>query len=242
MNVVARSTLVAFWRRHPRAEAPLRAWHDTIAKATLAGPADVKTAFGTGVDFISDNRVIFDIGGNQHRLIVRFSYRFKACQIRFVGTHREYVSVDPPTVEFKFMTSEVSAHVRNGVPNIRPIRTEADHRWALKEIDAYFGAEPEAGSADGDRFEVLIALVEAYEREHFPIEPVDPVDILHFAIADMGRSQAELARLLGSRARASEILSRKRALSLAQIRAISAAWHLPIALLAAPYRLAQDAA
>lgn len=101
MNVVARSTLVAFWRRHPRAEAPLRAWHDIIMKATPSGPADIKAAFGTGVDFIGDNRVIFDIGGNKFRLIVRFSYRFRACQLKFVGTHREYDSVNPLTVEFK---------------------------------------------------------------------------------------------------------------------------------------------
>ena len=128
------------------------------------------------------------------------------------------------------------------VPNIRALRTEADHRWALDEVSRYFDNEPEIGSPDGDRFEILLTLITAYENEHHPVPMADPIDILHFAIEDMGRSQAELAELLGSRARASEILNRKRHLTLAQIRLISEAWHLPIDALAAPYRLNRDAA
>ncbi len=128
------------------------------------------------------------------------------------------------------------------VENIRALRTEADHRWALDEVRRYFENEPEVGSADGDRFEVLLTLIAAYENEHYPIPVADPVNMLRFAIEDMGRSQAELAGLLGSRARASEILNRKRHLTLAQIRLISEAWHLPIEALAAPYRLDRDAA
>lgn len=139
-------------------------------------------------------------------------------------------------------TDTTSARPDSAVRNVRPIRSEADHAWALREVDRYFADEPEAGSPDGDRFEVLLTLIAAYEDKHHPIEPADPVEILYFAIQDMGRSQSELAALLGSRARASEILKRKRHLSLAQIRAISEAWRLPIALLAAPYRLERDAA
>ena len=123
---------------------------------------------------------------------------------------------------------------------IRPIRSEADHRDALQEIERLWGSP--RGTPAGDKLDVLATLVEDYEERTFPIAAADPVEILHAAITDMGRSQAELARLLGSRARASEILSRKRHLNVAQIRAISEAWHLPIALLAAPYRLEHDAA
>ena len=123
---------------------------------------------------------------------------------------------------------------------IKPIRTDEDHRAALKEIERLWGAA--RGTPDGDKIDVLATLVEAYENEHHPVPVADPVDMLHFAIEDMGRSQAELAELLGSRARASEILNRKRHLTLAQIRLISEAWHLPIDALAAPYRLNRDAA
>jgi HTH-type transcriptional regulator/antitoxin HigA len=110
----------------------------------------------------------------------------------------------------------------------------------VQEIERLWGSA--LGTPAGDRLDVLATLVDAYAERAFPIPAADPVEILHFAVTDMGRSQAELARLLGSRARASEILSRKRALNLAQIRAISEARHLPIALLAAPYRLEHDAA
>ena len=101
---------------------------------------------------------------------------------------------------------------------------------------------PPVGTRAGDRFEVRLTLIAAYEDQHFPIAAADPVEILHFAITDLGRSQSELDHLLGSPARASEILNRKRALTLGQIGAISAAWNLPIALLAAPYRLEGNAA
>lgn len=126
--------------------------------------------------------------------------------------------------------------------NVRPIRTDADLTWALREIQLYFDAPPAPGTSDGDRFDVLVTLVEAYETAHFPIGEVDPVACLHYAIRDLGRSQAELSELLGSRSRASEILHRRRALTLEHIRRIAEAWHLPIAILAKPYALVQDAA
>ena len=121
--------------------------------------------------------------------------------------------------------------------DIRPLRTESDLDWALEEIETYFDNQPALGTPDADRFDVLATLIEAYENKHHPIEPSDPVEVLHYAIEEKGHSQAELGLLLGSRARASEVLNRKRHLTLEQIRAISTAWNLPIALLAAPYDL-----
>ncbi|MDP4026772.1 helix-turn-helix domain-containing protein [Methylobacterium sp. NEAU 140] len=126
--------------------------------------------------------------------------------------------------------------------DIRPIRDEADYQWALKEIEPYFTDEPALGSPESDRFDVLAILIEAYENRHHPLGPSDPVRILHYAIEDLGRSQTELADLLGSRSRASEILNRKRCLTLEQAHRISTAWHLPLELLAVPYRLEGAAA
>ncbi|HEY8874892.1 MAG TPA: type II toxin-antitoxin system HigB family toxin [Stellaceae bacterium] len=62
-----------------------------------AGPADVKEQFGTAVDFVADNRVIFDIGGNKYRLVVHVAYRFKRVLVKFVGTHAQYDKIDPTT-------------------------------------------------------------------------------------------------------------------------------------------------
>lgn len=98
MQVIARSTLRLFWEREPRAEAPLKAWFAVASKADWKGPAEVKAAFGTSVDFIGDNRAIFDIGGNKYRLIVHFAYPYRRALIKFVGTHKEYDRINPETI------------------------------------------------------------------------------------------------------------------------------------------------
>ncbi|MBY0256060.1 helix-turn-helix domain-containing protein [Methylobacterium sp.] len=126
--------------------------------------------------------------------------------------------------------------------DIRPIRTDQDLTWAIDAIRPYFEHPPAAGSPEADRFDVLATLIQAYEDTEHTIEPVDPVDCLNYAIQNLGHSQGELAELLGSRSRASEILNRRRALTLEQIRLIHAAWHLPLTVLARAYPLAQDAA
>ena len=89
--------------------------------------------------------------------------------------------------------------------DIRLIRTDDDHRAALAEIEACWGA-PE-GTQKGDKLEILVALVELYEAKRWPIETgqnFDPIDVLDYAIEELGHSQGELAKLLGSRSRASE--------------------------------------
>ncbi len=98
--------------------------------------------------------------------------------------------------------------------DLHPIRTEADYDWALSEVERLMDLEPHLGSPSGDRLEILLLLVSNYEDRCYPIPQADPVTVLQFAIQDMGRSQSELAEILGSRSRASEILSRKRPLTL----------------------------
>src|SRR5271166_506520 len=121
--------------------------------------------------------------------------------------------------------------------DIRPIRTDEDHRAALDEIEACWGT-PE-GSDEGDKLEVLVALVEVYEAKRWPIETDEsfgPIDVLRYAVEELGHTQAELAELLGSRSRASEILSRRRALTVDMIHKISEAWKIPADLLVRPYK------
>ncbi len=98
MNVIARRTLQAFWTKHPRAESSLSAWYAIASKAAWTTSADIKAAFGANVDFVQDNRVIFDLGGNKYRLVAHISYRFKTVLIKFVGTHAEYDKIDAGTV------------------------------------------------------------------------------------------------------------------------------------------------
>lgn len=119
--------------------------------------------------------------------------------------------------------------------HIEPIHNDEDHARALKEIGRLWGAA--LGTPDGDKLNTLVLLVEQYEEKHYPVEPADPVQILHYAIDEMGRSRAELGRLIGP-TRASEVLARKRRLTLDMIRKISAAWRLPIETLIGHYELA----
>ena len=126
--------------------------------------------------------------------------------------------------------------------DIRPIRTDEDHRAALAEIDACWGAPD--GTEEGDKLNVLLALVEIYEAKRWPIEidkGFDPIDVLNYAIEELGHTQAELAELLGSRSRASEILSRRRALTVDMIHKISEEWKIPADLLVRPYKIERAA-
>jgi HTH-type transcriptional regulator/antitoxin HigA len=122
--------------------------------------------------------------------------------------------------------------------NIRPIRTDADLAWALAEIAPYFGAPPPVGTLEADRFDVLADLIEAYENRAHPVEAPEPVELIRAHMANSGRTPADLARLFGSRSRASEVLNRRRGLTVAMIRKLHREWGIPAEHLVEPYRLA----
>jgi mRNA interferase HigB len=98
MQIIAKRTLKMFWLRHPQAEQPLRNWFAAVSGAQWRSPANAKAMFGANVDFVGDNRLIFDIGGNKYRLVVHVSYRYGRVLIKFVGTHKEYDRIDPEKV------------------------------------------------------------------------------------------------------------------------------------------------
>jgi len=120
--------------------------------------------------------------------------------------------------------------------DIRPIRTDADHEAALREIEALWGSG--AGTPAGDRLDVLLTLVDAYEDRRWPIPAADPVEAIQNSMEMEGRSQADLARLLGSPSRASEVLRRKRPLTLPMIWALHQEWRIPADALVQPYKTA----
>ena len=102
--------------------------------------------------------------------------------------------------------------------NIHPIRTKADYKRALREVSAYFDNEPEPGRADGDRFEILTTLVEAYEAKHFPIDAPDPIEAIRFRMEQGGLTVKDLVPSIGQPNRVYEVLNRKRGLTLEMIR------------------------
>lgn len=98
MQIVALRTLRLFWEKHPQAETPIKVWYAAASKAEWKTPADIKAQFGGSVDFVGDNRVIFDLAGNKYRLIVHVSYAFKRALVKFIGTHAEYDRIDAETI------------------------------------------------------------------------------------------------------------------------------------------------
>lgn len=120
--------------------------------------------------------------------------------------------------------------------DVRPIRTEADYDAALEAIDSLMGGEP--NSPEADRLEVLVTLVEAYESKHWPVNAPDPVSMIEHVMEARGYGQKDFAALIGSQPRASEVLNRRRPLTLPMIRALSAGWNLPTETLVREYDLA----
>ena len=119
---------------------------------------------------------------------------------------------------------------------IRPIRDETDYDAALAEIESLMGVTP--GTPESDRLEVLVTLVERYEAENWSIEAPDPISAFRQVMEARGLRQKDLAALIGSQSHASEVLRRRRPLSLAMIRVLAAEWSLPADVLVREYELA----
>jgi len=120
---------------------------------------------------------------------------------------------------------------------IRPIRSEAEYDTALQEIERYFDKEPEPGSPEGDRFVLLALVIGDYEKKHWPIEAPDAIESIKYRMDLSGFGQADFAKLIGSRSRASEILNRRRPMTLDVIWRLATKWAIPAESLIKPYKL-----
>ena len=119
--------------------------------------------------------------------------------------------------------------------NIKPIKTEADYNEALKEAESLMDAAKD--TPEGDRLDVLVTLIEAYEEKHHPILPPEPIDAILHQMDSLGITRNDLIPLIGSRARVSEILNRKRALSINMIRRLQEGLGISAEILIKPYKL-----
>ncbi len=115
--------------------------------------------------------------------------------------------------------------------NIKPIKTEQDYQDTIKRIEVLWGAEKD--TAQGDEFDLLCTLVESYEMKHFPILPPDPIDAIKFRMEQMGMTKKEMAKYLGSQSRVSEILNRKRQLTLKMVKSLYKGLKIPAEVLLA---------
>lgn len=117
--------------------------------------------------------------------------------------------------------------------NLKPIKTEQDYNQALERLEDIFDAKP--NSKEGDELEILGILIEKYENENFPIELPDPIEAIKFRMEQLNYTQNDLANIIGLKSRASEILNKKRKLSLEMIRNLSEKLHIPSEVLIQVY-------
>src|SRR5215468_9125959 len=117
---------------------------------------------------------------------------------------------------------------------VKPIRTEADYEAALAEVERLWGAK--AGTPDGDRLDVLATLIDAYENEHYPMDPPDPIEAIKFRMEQQGLTRKDLEGILGSRTRVAEVLNRRRGLSINMIRRLHEKLGISVEVLIRPTR------
>ena len=118
--------------------------------------------------------------------------------------------------------------------NVKPIRTKADYEASLAEVERLWGAR--RGTRKGDRLDILATLIDAYESEHYPMDPPDPIEAIKFRMEQQGLSRKDLAEILGSRTRVAEVLNRRRGLSINMIRRLHQKLGISVDVLIRPIR------
>jgi HTH-type transcriptional regulator / antitoxin HigA len=120
---------------------------------------------------------------------------------------------------------------------LKPIRTKADYKCALAEVERLWGAK--SGTPKGDRLDILATLIDVYEAEHFPMDPPDPVEAIKFRLESQGLTRKDLEPMIGTRTRVAEVLNRKRSLSIGMIRRLHDDLGISAEVLIRPSRAAQ---
>ena len=115
--------------------------------------------------------------------------------------------------------------------DIRPIKTEQDYDSSIKRIEELWGSKKD--TPEGDELDLLVTLVESYEMKHYPIPPPDPIDAIKFRMEQMGMNKADMVKYLGSQSRVSEVLNRKRSLTLKMVRSLYKGLKIPAEILLA---------
>jgi HTH-type transcriptional regulator/antitoxin HigA len=204
VRIIALSTLKTFLNRSPAsadAREPVMAWFRQVRGTDWATPAEVKRAIRS-VSILRDGRVVFIIAGNKYRIIVWINYPH-------LSPHP--VHGHAPSVRYDRCAERLKVEIMD----VEPIKTQRDYRRVLKEIDGLMMAKH--NTAEGDRLDVLVTLVEAWERKHYPLDLSDPVEAIKYHMEQNGLQPRDFIPFIGSRNRVHEVLNRRRPLTLKMI-------------------------
>jgi HTH-type transcriptional regulator / antitoxin HigA len=198
VRIIELSTLKAFISRSPAhadAREPLMAWYRQVRGADWATPADVKRAIRSA-SILNDRRQQVS-----HRGVDQLSLSRRLCPVH---RHAPAVRQDRCTNRLKVEAMDIS-----------PIKNQRDYRKVLKEIEGLMMAK--RNTPEGDRLDVLVTLVEAWERKHYPMDLPDPVEAIKYHMDQNGLQPRDLIPFIGSRNRVHEVLNRRRSLTLKMI-------------------------
>jgi|GEM_PF-220200 len=213
MRIISRKTLRDFWEEHADAEQPLKAWFHETKSADWKSFADIK-ARHRSADILPGNRVIFNLKGHTYRLIVCIHFN-----TRIVSSASSVLT--PNT------TGSMQPRFKPNPMKPKVLKTVRDHRAALAHI-----AQLMAQSAtDESELELWSLLVEKYEEAQFPISAPDPIEAIRFRMDQAGLQPADLQPYLQSKSKVSEVMNRKRPLSLSMIRALHQGLQIPAEVL-----------
>jgi len=168
---IALRTLREFWEQHPDARSALEAWYSDARRATWKAPSDIKGTY-RNASIVGRNRVVFNLKGNSYQLVVAVQYEASMSIVSY-----SYVSAVPIGIMMASMLRRfercLDTEKGNGIVCIKPIKTYADSRAALADVEQLCDAAP--ATPAGDRPDVLVAPIEAYEAKHYKIPLPDPV-------------------------------------------------------------------
>lgn len=196
MRIISKSTLVEYYTKVPQAKTALEEWYEKTKRSEWTCFADIKNTFNS-VDAVGNQRYVFNIKGNDYRLIVLIQFTPKTVYIRFVGTHKEYDAIKD---------------IQN-IQDMAQIKSEAAYRAALQRIEELLPLVNDETPTDDKNYlelDMISDMVEEYEDIHYPIGKPSLVDIIKLRLYEMGLNQTKLAEMLGlSNARVSEIMNGK---------------------------------
>ncbi len=230
MRIIALSTLKQFRAApspHQDAREPALAWYRDVHDADWSSPAALKAQFRSA-SVHKDGRVVFNLAGNKYRLVAWINYPYRVVYIRFIGSHKQFDAIDAQTIWLKPLFGATPMH-------IKPIRTRTDYKAALQAVEALMGAK--VRSPQGERLDVWVTLIEAYARQHFPMDLPDAVEVIQFRMEQQGLLPRDLAPMIGRSDRVYEVLARKRALTLPKIQKLHAMLGIPAESLLKPTAL-----
>ena len=209
MRVIAKRSLKKFWERPGCADArgPLHSWYAEAIKAAWRSPQDIKDQYASA-SICGNNRVVFNIGGNKYRLVVEAQYQADIVWVSSSGR-----------------TRSTTASTWRPQMTIKPIRNDDDLRRAFRRLEKIFQAVE--GTPQADERDVLVTLIEAYENKHYDFGPADPVEAIKFRMEQEGLTPRDLEPYIGQSGRVSEVLNRRRPLSLRMVKRLHDGLKIP---------------